>query len=431
MAAHIGAPSPTGGLTTGLGDTAVCPTTGDPSTALGSEHSGSADSQSLLGSSPATSNLTEGDLRPSRPLVPGLYVPTVCFFDAETEDVDSAAVARHAVHLASAGVAGLATQGSNGEACHLTHAERQLVTSTTRGALDRAGFTHIPVIVGCAAQSTRETIEYCCEAWRAGGDYALVLPPSYYAPLFAPASRTIVEYYARVASASPIPVIIYNYPGGANGLDLSSDVIIELAKHPNIVGAKFTCGNTGKLNRVAAATRQQQQHHHHHQPHGGSGEGHHGGMPAAAHDAHDAHDNNNNNNDDYPSQRGRGGGAAAPAPPSFLVLAGSADFAVPSMLAGGHGLLAGLANLAPRACLRTLALCRAGDWNAARAAQEVVARGDWAAIVGGVVGVKAGMQAHLGYGGSARAPLPRLTDEAVRRAGEGFGELMELERTLW
>jgi dihydrodipicolinate synthase/N-acetylneuraminate lyase len=318
----------------------------------------------------------------TRPLVPGVYVPTMCFFDEATEDIDTDTIARHAVRLARAGVTGLATQGSNGEAVHLTHAERRLVTATTRKALDDAGFARMPIIVGCGAQSTRETIQLCREAWEAGGDYALVLPPSYYAPLFAPSAETILSYFTAVADASPIPLIIYNFPGAVNGLDLSSDTIVALAAHPNIVGVKLTCGNTGKLNRVAAATRNK---------------------AAAAYD---------------------------PSRPDFLVLAGSADFTLQSLIAGGHGILAGLANIAPRACVRTMELFRQGKVAEAQALQEVVAQGDWTAIQGGVVGVKCGLQSWMGYGGYARSPLPRPTGEQAKTWKEGYRELVMLEKSL-
>lgn len=317
----------------------------------------------------------------SRPLIPGVYVPTMCFFDQETEDVDTDAIARHAVRLAKAGVTGIATQGSNGEAVHLSHAERQLVTFTTRKSLNEAGFSHIPVIVGCGAQSTRETIQYCREAWEAGGDYALVLPPSYYAPLFAPSSRTIEEYFITVANASPIPIIIYNFPGAVNGLDLTSDVIIKLAQHPKIVGVKLTCGNTGKLNRVAAAMRKQ--------------------------------------SNDYDAER-----------PAFLVLAGSADFSIQSLIVGGHGILAGLANITPKACIKTIELYKAGRYLEAQELQETVSQGDWTAIQGGVVGVKAGLQAWMGYGGYARSPLPKPTTEQAISWKDGFRELVLLEKSL-
>lgn len=186
----------------------------------------------------------ETENRMPRPLIPGVYVPTVCFFDPVTEDLDTATISSHAVRLAKAGVTGLTTQGSNGEAVHLTHSERQTVTATTRSALDAAGFAQLPVLVGCGAQSVRESIQYCREAHSAGGDYALILPPSYYAPSFRPSAASVIEFFTAIADASPIALIIYNYPGAVSGMDLSSDVIIQLSKHPNIAGVKLTCGNT-------------------------------------------------------------------------------------------------------------------------------------------------------------------------------------------
>ncbi|KAI5467726.1 hypothetical protein BGZ63DRAFT_344859 [Mariannaea sp. PMI_226] len=338
-----------------------------------------------LPSSPSSCSMDEHPMhmgsRDMRPLVPGVYVPTMCFFKPETEDVDPVAIASHAVRLARAGVTGLATQGSNGEAVHLTHSERLLVTATTRAALKEHGFGHIPIIVGCGSQSTRETIEHCREAWEAGGDYALVLPPSYYATLFAPGSGTILDYFTAVADKSPIPIIIYNFPGAVGGLDLSSDTIISLAAHPNIAGVKLTCGNTGKLSRVVAATRKLSN-------------------------------------------------IYNPAHPEFLVLAGSADFLIPSLAVGGHGILAGLANIAPKACTRVMELYRRGQISEAQKMQEVVSQGDWTAIQGGVVGVKAGLEAWMGYGGVCRSPLPKPTPEQTKRWKEGFRDLVSLERIL-
>lgn len=157
-----------------------------------------------------TSSVESRDVGLRRSLTPGIYVPTVAFFDPITDNVDVETIASHAVRLAKAGVAGIATQGSNGEAVHLSHKERNLVTSTTRKALDAADFGHMPIIVGCGAQSTRESIELCEEAASAGGDYALVLPPGYYQGLFS--KDTIMSFFQDVATASPIPILIYNYP---------------------------------------------------------------------------------------------------------------------------------------------------------------------------------------------------------------------------
>ncbi|KAL2135061.1 hypothetical protein VTI74DRAFT_9981 [Chaetomium olivicolor] len=378
MAPHNDAPSPSGSYTAGFNRMPFRPVV---TSSLMTGRLDSLEPHSPISSSYSTTSETS-DFHMTRPLVPGVYVPTMCFFEEGTEDIDTETIARHAVRLARAGVTGLATQGSNGEAVHLTHSERQLVTATTRKALNDSGFSRMPIIVGCGAQSTRETIQLCREAWEAGGDYALVLPPSYYASLFAPQSETILSYFTAVADASPIPLIIYNFPGAVGGLDLSSDIIVRLAQHPNIVGVKLTCGNTGKLNRVAAATRRM------------------------------------------------AGPGYNPDAPDFLVLAGSADFTIQSLAAGGHGILAGLANIAPKACIRTMELWRQGKYEEAQDMQEVVAQGDWTAIQGGVVGVKSGLHGWMGYGGYARSPLPRPSGEEARKWKEGFRELVLLEKSL-
>ncbi|KAK5013366.1 hypothetical protein LTR39_003684, partial [Cryomyces antarcticus] len=312
-----------------------------------------------------------------RPLVSGVYVPTVAFFDPETEDVDLATVAKHAVRLAKAGVAGITTQGSNGEAVHLSHSERDQITQATRKALDDTGFETMPIIVGAGSQSTRESIELCREGHAAGGDYALVLPPSYYKPLFA--ADSVFEFFRDVASASPIPILIYNYPGAVSGLDLSSDDIIALAQHPNIIGCKLTCGNTGKLNRIAAATH-----------------------AATVHD--------------------RGSG--------FMCLGGSADFMLQTLVGAGSGTIGGLGNVAPRACVELLRLYKAGKLAEALELQAVVARGDWAVIQGGIVGTKSALQSYCGYGGFARKPLPRPGKAETARWKGDFEEIMEVEGTL-
>ena len=312
----------------------------------------------------------------NKPLRPGVYVPTVVFFKGN-EDLDHDTIGRHAVRLAKAGVAGIATQGSNGEAVHLTRQERQQVTRTTCKALNDEGFDSMPVIVGCGSQSTRETIELCREALAAGGDYALVLPPSYYKPSHKP--DTILEFFKDVADASPVPIIIYNYPAAVAGIDLSSDVIGELAKHPNIVGCKLTCGNTGKLTRIAAAT---------------------------------------------------GAATLGDAGSNFMCMGGSADFTLQTLIVGGSGVICGIGNVAPKACVKVVDLFAAGKLAEARKLQAVVARGDWAAISGGIVSTKSALDTYFGYGGIARRPLPRVSKSEATECARDFQEIVELERSI-
>lgn len=312
-----------------------------------------------------------------RTLKPGIYVPTIAFFDAETEDVDVATVAKHAVRLAKAGLAGITTQGSNGEAVHLSHEERKLITSTTRKALDEAGFSDMPIIVGCGAQSTREAIELTKDAKASGGDYALVLPPSYFKAAYTQAD--IFGYFEELATASPVPILIYNYPGATSGVDLSSDDIIHLAKHPNIVGCKLTCGNTGKLARIASAT-----------------------------------------NAATTSSAGSG----------FMCMGGSADFTLQTMIAGGSGIITGLGNVVPKACVRVFDLYASGKVAEAQKAQVIVAHGDWGVIKYGITGTKTGLESYFGYGGYARRPLPRFSKQQVADCDNALKEVVEFEKSL-
>lgn len=302
------------------------------------------------------------------PLPHGVYVPTVAFFQPN-EDIDLATVEKHAAYLARSGVTGLVTQGSNGEAVHLDREERKAITAATRRTVDAAGFPSMPVIAGCGAASTRETIQLCKDSGDAGADAVLVLPPSYYKGLVN--TEALHAHFFAVADASPVPLLIYNFPGASSGLDLSSDDILALSKHPNIIGCKLTCGNTGKLARVAAAAK-----------------------------------------------------------PEFLTFGGSADFTLQTLIAGGAGIIGGVANLIPRSCVRVMELYRSGKVEEAQKLQAVVARADWGCIHGGFVAVKSALQSYHGYGGLPRRPCVMPSAKAAAAIQEEFSEGIALERTL-
>ncbi|KAA8570340.1 hypothetical protein EYC84_002640 [Monilinia fructicola] len=298
-----------------------------------------------LAMSPSQS-FTSGNIHVNRnrPLVPGIYVPTVAFFHPDSEDVDVSTVAKHASRLATSGIAGLVTHGSNGEAVHLTHSERSLITSTTRRALDESGASSMPIIVGCGLNLSKKPLS---------------------------SAEKPRNFFIQIADQSPIPLLVYNYPAAQGGLDLSSDVILTLSAHHNIVGVKLTCGNTGKLARIAASAK-----------------------------------------------------------PSFITTGGSADFILQTMVVGGQGTIAGLANLAPKACVKVMKLFQEGRLKEARELQAIVARGDWAAIKGGFVSVKVALEKYYGYGGLPRKPCALPEKKALAAMNEEFAELLELEKTL-
>ncbi|KAI5789651.1 hypothetical protein DFH27DRAFT_207301 [Peziza echinospora] len=311
------------------------------------------------------------------PLIPGIYAPTMTFFDPVTEDLDLPTIAKHSVRLAEAGLVGLVTCGSNGEAVHLSREERALVTKTTRDALDAAGYTAVSVMVGCSAQSVRETIILCTDAKAAGGDYALIIPPSFFRTKMDDVA--IEAYFTKVADGSPIPIVLYNYPGAVAGIDMDSDFIIKLSQHPNIVGTKFTCGNTGKLARVALAM-----------------------------DSHDVF------------KQGSG----------YMAFSGMSDFIIQGLIVGGCGVIAGGANVSPKANVRVFNLYKQGKIAEAFEAQKKLAAGDWVLTKSAIAGTKSAIQSYFGYGGIPRQPLQPLTAEQVEVVKEGIKEMMELEASL-
>jgi L-threo-3-deoxy-hexylosonate aldolase len=299
------------------------------------------------------------------------------FFNPETEDLDIPSIKKHAVRLAEAGLVGLVTMGSNGEAVHLSRDEKAAVTRATREALDEAGFTQIPIIVGATEGSVRGTLSLIRESEAAGGEYVLLLPPSYFRGLMD--EESVYNYFTEVADQSPLPIILYNYPGAVAGIDMDSDLLIRLAKHPKIVGTKFTCGNTGKLTRVALAT-----------------------------------------NAKTAFEEGSG----------YMAFGGMCDFTAQTLVSGGSGIIAGGANVMPKTCVKIWNLYKEGKRDEAFELQKVLSKGDWVLTKAAIAGTKSAIQSYYGYGGFPRRPLKKLDEVKTNGIKEGIAEVMKVEMSL-
>lgn len=328
------------------------------------------------------------------PLRPGVYAPTTTFFDPVTEDLDIPAIRKHAVRLAKAGLVGLVTMGSNGEAVHLTREERRTVTRETRSALDEAGFQNVPVIVGASEQSIRGTIDLCKDSAEVGGEYVLVVPPSYYRYAVGN-DESLYEYFTGVADGSPLPVILYNYPGAVAGIDMDSDLIIRISQHPNIVGTKFTCANTGKLTRVARALNAIT-------------------PPSPLLESASKEAPTSKASENHP----------------YVAFGGMADFTLQTLISGGSAIIAGGANVLPRTCVQIFNLWSNGRIAEAVELQKLLSAGDWVLTKSAIPGTKSAIQSYYGYGGYPRRPLRRLSEAGVKSVVDGIKEAMEVELKL-
>lgn len=273
----------------------------------------------------------------------GIYPPVPTFFNKD-ESLDLETLRTHIGRLRERGIVNIVALGSNGEAVHLERDERRTVIAAIREA---AG-AEAQVLAGAGGQSTRETIALCALAADAGADVALILPPSHYGGKMGMAVQR--AHFLAIADASPLPVMVYNMPANAAGIDLDAETVIELSAHPNIIGVKDSSGNVTKLAAIAAGARE-----------------------------------------------------------GFVTLAGSAGFLLPALVVGATGAVAALANVAPRECLRLIELYKQDKLDEARTLQARLIPVNTAVTSGyGVAGLKAALQFVAHYGGEPRQPLAPL-----------------------
>ncbi len=207
------------------------------------------------------------------------------------------------------------------------------------------------LVAGTGAESLRATLRLTRMAVAQGADAVLVQPPAFYKGAMTPA--VVRDHYVAVADAAAVPVILYQVPTRFSTLDFPTGLIAELSTHDNIVGIK---DSRGKLETVAELVTHTQ--------------------------------------------------------PGFQVLVGSGALLYASLEIGAVGGILGVANLAPRECVRVCEHFAAGEMAAAGALQKRIGALHNAVVGGmGVAGVKCALDL-LGYhGGAPRPPLRPLADD--------------------
>ena len=290
--------------------------------------------------------------------ISGVFAPLVTpFFNDKLLEDD---LRFNLQRLRQSGLAGYLALGSNGEYKSLTDAEqRRVLEIIAEEKGDKV------VMVGCGCESTHQTVEKCKIAAELGFEFASVLTPSYFPKrMDAP---TLTDFYTRIADESPVPVLLYNAPGFAGGVQIPLPAIIKLSEHPNIAGVKdsSSAGPAGMLSAL--------------DPDG-----------------------------------------------AFRVLAGSVGFFYPSLHLGATGGIVSLANVLPDPCCELYDQFCAGNFTHAAKMHQKLSRLNRAVSgSGGVAGVKAGMDVAGFRGREPRHPLKAVGKperEAIRKAilAEGF-----------
>jgi 4-hydroxy-2-oxoglutarate aldolase len=273
----------------------------------------------------------------------GVYPPVPTFFDAQG-DLDLTTLRAHIQRLTEPGNRWVSGIVALGSNGEAAHLD-DAERDTVIRTIREATPADVPVLAGASAQSTRGTIALCAAAARSGAAAALILPPSYFRGQMS--NQALVRHYHAVADASPIPIVIYNMPTSTGGVDLDANTIVAIGEHARVLGVKDSAGNITKLAEIAS--------------------------------------------------RARAG---------FRALAGSAGFLLPTLVVGGTGAVAALANILPRQCYELIELFQQGKLDEARELQARLVPLNTAVTSGyGVPGLKAALDLSAGYGGAPRAPL--------------------------
>jgi dihydrodipicolinate synthase/N-acetylneuraminate lyase len=182
------------------------------------------------------------------PPAPGVWCPAVTFYDPSSGSLDLEAQKKYFAYLSKSGLTGLVILGSNAEAFLLTRDERIALMKAARDAVG----PDYPLMMGVSGFSVAQVLENIGDAVAASANYGLLLPASYYGS--ATSKEVVTGFYNEVAQKSDLPIVIYNFPGISNGVDLDSNTIAELAQQNpgKIVGVKLTCGSVAKITRLAA-----------------------------------------------------------------------------------------------------------------------------------------------------------------------------------
>jgi 4-hydroxy-2-oxoglutarate aldolase len=254
------------------------------------------------------------------------------------------------------GLAGYVVLGSTGEFPLLSETERDAVLTAAREAIPRDK----AFIAGTGSNSTLLTIRQTKRAAEIGADAAIVITPHYFTkPFSQPATQ--IHHYLAVADASPIPIILYNFPLNT-GINLDPDTVARIAEHPNVGGIKDSSGNIPQAAQIIHLT-----------------------------------------------------------PKSFHVLVGSASALLPSLSIGSSGGILALAVIAAREFVEMYSLAAQGRWEEARELAARMMRAD-RGVPGryGIGGLKAALDLQGFYGGPCRAPLVTPDGDAIEDIKESL-----------
>src|ERR1700730_5706269 len=216
--------------------------------------------------------------------------------------LDEEALRRLIRRQIAGGINFLVPCGTTGESPTLSHEEHlRVVAITVEEARGK-----VPVLGGAGGYDTRKVIEMAREIERLGADGILSVTPYYNKPT----QEGLYHHYKAIASATSLPIILYNVTSRTN-VNIDPATVRRLSEIENIIGVKEASGSIAQITQVIQQS-----------------------------------------------------------PEDFIVLSGDDSLTLPIVAMGGRGIISVASNEIPAEMTTLAKLCLSGDFTTARAMQR-------------------------------------------------------------
>ncbi len=159
--------------------------------------------------------------------------------------LDLEAAGRVAEHLVGHGHDGVVVLGTTGESPVVSQDEAgRLLRAVVEAVGDRAN-----VVAGVGSNDTAHSVALAEQAEKCGADGLLLVTPYYNKP----SQEGVASHFETVASATGLPVLLYDIPG-RTGLAIAEDTYRRVAAHDRIVAVKDAVGDLSRGVRIMAET---------------------------------------------------------------------------------------------------------------------------------------------------------------------------------
>lgn len=160
----------------------------------------------------------------------------------EDSSIDFKSLDKLIEHIIAKGVEYVVALGTTGENVTLTKDEKKAVVNYVIDTVNK----RVPVVVGIGGNNTQEIIDSIQNTDFDGVDAILSVAPYYNKP----SQKGLYAHFKSIATASPVPVILYNVPG-RTGSNLGAETVVSLAKDvKNIVAVKEASGDFIQLMQI-------------------------------------------------------------------------------------------------------------------------------------------------------------------------------------